>query len=246
MPQVVSGIYGAIIQHIEPKHVQDLLVPEIPHEVKIKSHRLVNNAANLITEFLKELETATTEFFKSVGLSDISAFIWHGLERDFDFFHPFPNQESFRALNFNSRFKSLVKNLKTVSWHPLGKVCLPGTLKRCGRYKRVNAKPPDAYSLIGQKQLFTLRPRGRWIAKSPAGKELLVGPGTVLVAAQGTLGESELYCRSAFIWGKQLENAYSEHLLRVIADENIMLSGCLFAFMRSESVFRMLRSISTG
>ncbi|MCP4695891.1 MAG: restriction endonuclease subunit S, partial [Gammaproteobacteria bacterium] len=87
---------------------------------------------------------------------------------------------------------------------------------------------------------------GRWIAKSPAGEDLLVRPGAVLVAAQGTLGESELYCRSEFIWGKRLENAYSEHLLRVIADEDIMLSGCLFAFMRSESVFRMLRSISTG
>ncbi|MCP4698674.1 MAG: restriction endonuclease subunit S, partial [Gammaproteobacteria bacterium] len=39
---------------------------------------------------------------------------------------------------------------------------------------------------------------------------------------------------------------YSEHLLRVIADEDIMLSGCLFAFMRSETAFRMLRSISMG
>ncbi|MCP4702422.1 MAG: restriction endonuclease subunit S, partial [Gammaproteobacteria bacterium] len=226
VPQVVSGTYGAIIQHIEPEHIKDLPVPELPREVKIKSDRLINNAANLLTGFLKELETATTEFFKSVGLSDINAFIWHGLGRDLDFFHSFPNKESLRALNFNSRFKSLVKDIKTASWHPLGEICLPGTLRRGGRYKRIDAEPPHAYSLIGQKQLFALRPQGRWIAKSSAGEDVFVRPGAVLVAAQGTLGESELYCRSAFIWGKGLENAYSEHLLRVIADEDIMLSGC--------------------
>lgn len=40
--------------------------------------------------------------------------------------------------------------------------------------------------------------------------------------------------------------AFSEHILRVIADEAVMPRGCLFAFMRSETAFRMLRSISVG
>lgn len=40
--------------------------------------------------------------------------------------------------------------------------------------------------------------------------------------------------------------AYSEHVLRIQPDESKMLSGCLFAFMRSEMAFRMLRSISSG
>ena len=77
-------------------------------------------------------------------------------------------------------------------------------------------------------------------------EEVLVKPGTILVAAQGTLGESELYCRAEFIWGPATDYAYSEHLLRVIADNNKMPAGCLYAFMRSETAFRMLRSISMG
>ena len=68
----------------------------------------------------------------------------------------------------------------------------------------------------------------------------------MLVAAQGTLGVSELYCRAEFVTGKALENAYSEHLLRVLADPNLIDRGTLFAFMRSETAFRMLRSISVG
>jgi len=73
-----------------------------------------------------------------------------------------------------------------------------------------------------------------------------VEDGCVLVAAQGTLGESELYCRAEFATGKALENAYSEHILRVLGDESVIERGALFAFMRSETAFRMLRSISVG
>lgn len=74
----------------------------------------------------------------------------------------------------------------------------------------------------------------------------MVDDGCILVAAQGTLGESELYCRAEFATGKALENAYSEHILRVLANEQLMERGALFAFMRSETAFRMLRSISVG
>ena len=52
--------------------------------------------------------------------------------------------------------------------------------------------------------------------------------------------------RTQFIWGPAVEAAYSEHLLRIVSDEALIPRGCLFAFMRSETAFRMLRSISTG
>jgi type I restriction enzyme S subunit len=132
------------------------------------------------------------------------------------------------------------------SWRPLGELCKPGTLHRGGRYKRIDAHPEFSYQLIGQKEIFWLRPEGRWIAKKSVEEDVLVEPGTTLVAAQGTLGESELYCRAEFVWGPALKAAYSEHLLRVVSDEKTIPRGCLFAFMRSETAFRMLRSISMG
>ena len=119
-------------------------------------------------------------------------------------------------------------------------------MKRAGRYKRIDAEPEYAYRLIGQTEVFWLRPEGRWVAKKSVGDDLLVEPGTTLVAAQGTFAESELYCRAEFIWGPAVEAAYSEHLLRIVSDEALIPRGCLFAFMRSETAFRMLRSISTG
>jgi len=123
---------------------------------------------------------------------------------------------------------------------------LPETIKRGGRYSRVDADPEYSYLMIGQKQIFWLRPEGRWIAKSCVSDEVLVEPGTILIAGAGTFGESELFCRSEFIWGKAVERAYSELFYRVVANATVIPSACLFAFMRSETAFRMLRSISFG
>jgi type I restriction enzyme S subunit len=74
----------------------------------------------------------------------------------------------------------------------------------------------------------------------------MIPPGATLIAAHGTFGESELYCRSEFVWGIAADRAYSQDFLRVIPDEEQMLPGCMFAFLRSETAFRMLRSVSTG
>ncbi|WP_295581530.1 hypothetical protein [uncultured Lamprocystis sp.] len=128
----------------------------------------------------------------------------------------------------------------------LDDLCVPGTLSRGGRFKRIDADQGHAYQMIGQKELFWLKPEGRWIAKSAMDDDSLGIAGAVMVAAQGTLGESELYCRAEFVWGPWTKMAFSEHILRVIADEAVMPRGCLYAFMRSETAFRMLRSISVG
>jgi len=151
-----------------------------------------------------------------------------------------------RALNYNPRFEKLCERIKQGSWKPLGEICIPGTLKRGNRFNRVDAAPEFGVRLIGQKQLFWLKPEGRWISKNSVPDDAIIADGAILVAARGTLGESELYCRAVFIQGQWTEFVYSEDILRILANDSLMLSGCLFAFMRSETAFRMLRSISMG
>lgn len=46
VPLIVSGTYGAIIQHIEPKHISSLPVPRIGQHLEIEVHRLVQQAAD--------------------------------------------------------------------------------------------------------------------------------------------------------------------------------------------------------
>jgi hypothetical protein len=69
----------------------------------------------------------------------------------------------------------------------------------------------------------------------------------VLVASQGTLGESEVFCRSIFVTGRwQREFVFSEHFLRIVSADPALPGAYLFAFLRSEAAFRIFRSMSTG
>lgn len=246
VPLVVSGSYGSIIQHIEPPHIANLPVPRLGDRIEKQAHERVVEAAKLRSEYQVQVRAATQKLFESVGLKDITSGTWHNGSHDLGFVRKIASAASLRALNFTPRFLQLCDSTRTRSSRLLGELCKPGTLHRGGRYKRIDADPQYSYQLIGQKEIFWLRPEGRWIAKRSVGDDVLVTPGTTLVAARGTFGESELYCRAEFVWGNDAERAYSEDFLRVVADERVMPPGCLFAFMRSETAFRMLRSISMG
>lgn len=244
IPLVVSGTYGSIIQSIEPHHVSNLPVPRLG-EVESVADRLIQRSGSLLSNSQAKLNEATELYFDSVGLSDINPTEWHSWGSDLGFAAPV-SSKSLRALNFNPRFERLCSQIKQGQHKLLGELCLEGTLRRGNIFKRIDAAPEHSYQLVGQKQIFWLRPEGRWISKASVREEVLVSDGTILVAAQGTLGEGELFCRAEFITGSTLERAYSEHFLRVIADESQIERGALFAFIRSETAFRMLRSASTG
>lgn len=57
VPIVVSGTYGAIIQHIEPHHIADLPVPRLG-AVEDQAHELIQGAADLRVEAAELLKTA--------------------------------------------------------------------------------------------------------------------------------------------------------------------------------------------
>ncbi len=246
IPLMVAGTYGSVVRHIEPTHITNLPVPRLGSHVETKAHDKVLGAARLRAEYQSQIKDATRKLFESVDLEDISSGWWHAQKSDLGFVKEIGSPTSFRSLNFNPRFEALRDKIRATSYRTLGSLCRPRTLKRGGRYRRVDAEPEHAFKLIGQKEVFWLRPHGRWIAKRSVGEDLIVEPGTTVVAAQGTLAESELYCRAEFVYGPATDAIYSEHLLRVTSDESLMPRGCMFAFMRSETAFRMLRSISTG
>lgn len=239
-------IYGGNIKHIEPQHVAAVAVPRLGDVFERRIGEEIDESIRLLDSYERTVREATRVLFDSVGLSDISAHHWHANGPDIGFVVQGPNVKSLRALNFNPRYTSLIECIKCGPWRALGELCVPGGLQRGGRFKRIDASPEHGTMLVGQKQLFWLKPEGRWIARCGTGSDLFVPPGAVLIPAQGTLGETELFCRTEFAWGAGLELAYSEHILRVIADESKVLRGCLFAFMRSEMAFRLLRSISVG
>ena len=247
-PMVTSGTYGSIIQHLEPKHIADLPVPRLGDEIEGEAHRLVQHAADLRARFQALLTEATDRLFASVGLRDITAHEWHQQGPDLGFEAAASDFVTLRALNFNPRAARLLASLRDVPHMTLGEICAGGMLERGPRFKRIDADPTheSAVRLVGQKQGFWLQPEGRWISRSFTPDGVMVPDESILVAAQGTLGENEVFARPIFVTGAWREYAFTEHFLRVVTADPEVSGAYLFAFLRSETAFRLLRSASVG
>jgi hypothetical protein len=243
---VVGGTYGAIIPHIEPHHIASLPVPRLGNELEERVHRLIQEAAQLRSRFQAELEIATRECFEAAGLPELYRIRWHDQSRDLGFVVHGLNTTSLRALNFVPRFTSIVEKLKSVPHKTLGEICLHGQLSRGVRFKRIDCVPEYGARLVGQRQAFWLRPEGRSISPRHAPQEIFATDESVLIAAQGTLGENEVFCQPILVTGRWLAFAYTEHLLRIVSSDSEYPGAFLFAFLRSEAVFRCFRSMSIG
>ncbi|WP_175665855.1 methylation-associated defense system restriction endonuclease subunit S MAD5 [Burkholderia ambifaria] len=247
VPLVVSGTYGAIIQHIEPEHIADLPVPRFDGDFENQIDKLVSGAANNISESSRLTSLATQTLLQAIGRSDLRDDMWHLDTRAGGWKENSVTSESLRALNYDPRIAEIRREIEAGPHSQLGTLCDPAQFKGKIIFTRIDADPEHGYMLLGQRNAFHLRPEGRWISrKSVAGLGLIVPPGTTLIPSHGTLGEFELYCRALIVTRRTSQYAYSGDFFRCVPIKGSIEPGYLFAFMRSRLAFRMLRSISIG
>ncbi|KOG33537.1 methylation-associated defense system restriction endonuclease subunit S MAD5 [Streptomyces sp. NPDC002814] len=248
VPIITSHAYGAIIQHIEPHHIADLPVPRFGEEVENRIHDLVEEAASLRAEFQSGLEEATRDLFTTARLEKLLDLRWHDQPRDVGFTQRGLTPTTLRALNYQPRARRIIDELREVDHLLLGDICKDGQLSRGVRFTRVDGAidPQVSYQLVGQRQAFWLRPEGRWVSKGKTPRAVLAQDETILVAARGTLGENEVYGRPIFVTGAWRQKAFSEDFLRIRSGVSEVSGAYLFAFFRSEALFRIMRSLSTG
>lgn len=67
VPLVVSGTYGAIIQHIEPHHISELLIPRFDPAVELNIHELITQAAQLRSSAAARLIAAQRDLETAIG-----------------------------------------------------------------------------------------------------------------------------------------------------------------------------------
>ena len=248
VPLVISGTYGAIIQHIEPAHIADLPVPRLG-EIEDQAHDLVQKAADLRVEAAEAIKAASARYLAAAGLEDISSYEWLQNSGRIGFTASI-SKTILRAVNYIPINQKLSERVKSDSpeWKSLIELTEPGTLRRGTRFKRIVSEPEFGVELIGQREMSNLVPSGRWVSKSflPKDKLVFATEGAIMVNAQGGINETDSFARSQYISGKKLSYIFSEHFLRVIANESLIPRGALFAYLRSNLAFRLLRSCAVG
>jgi type I restriction enzyme S subunit len=247
VPLVVSGTYGAVIQHIEPEHIADLPIPRFEEAFEIEIHKLMERAAIDISESSRLMNIATINLLAELGREDLRDDRWYADSRALGWVDLSVSSESLRALNYDPRVSEIRRDIESAEHSQLGRLCDPSQFKGKIIFTRIDVEPEHGVMLLGQRNAFHLRPEGRWISKkSVSGLGLVVPAGTTLVPSHGTLGEFELYCRALIVTKRTSQYAYSGDFFRCVPVTDKIEAGYLFAFMRSRLAFRMLRSISIG
>lgn len=250
VPMVVGGTYGAIIQHIEPEHIAELPVPRLGDALELGVDSVVSVASSQLAEAARLLDQATVDVLRVGDFSSALPDNWSRDRRDIGFEIRSNDLTTLRAWNHSMRVAHLKAAIKSGNHCLLGDVIDLSWLRWRVMFKRFQVAPEFGIEVLTQKPLFYLMPEGQWISRHyllSHSERYVVPDQTTLIAKQGTLGEREVYCRVEFITGQSmLERAYSDHCMRVVARAGAIDPGYLFAFLRSEVGFRILRAYSEG
>jgi len=247
VPLVASGASGAIIRHLDPDDIGSIPVPRLDKALEDEIHVLVEDAAECLTSHGQLLRAATCAVLEQAKLCDIPRHIWIADTNRLGWPQSGIRTDSLRALNYDCRIAGHFKSIRDGRFSQLGNLCRPEFFRGRTVFTRIDASEEHGVKLVGQRAAFRRWPEGRTIAKSSIeGLGLLVPPGSTLIPSHGTFGEFELYCRALYVTDRTSEYAFSGDFFRCVPRENAIPAGYLFAFLRSEVAFRMLRSISAG
>jgi len=225
---VVSGTYGAIIQHIEPHHIADLPVPRLG-AVEDQAHKLIQRAADLRFQGVKAFSEAKSIFDEMLEVRDDDKPLC-GL--------------SFSTVNASSLLKRV-----DAAYHSPSAIRIEGNI-RLGAHTSVGeiadvmlppissrvmtSEPEYGYPYFTGDALYywTPEPKGYLARKSPKIETLIVNEEGILVQAFGqTYG---LICRPTWIIPSLVGSAVSGLMLRLTSPDKRMLRY-LYAFIASRA-----------
>lgn len=249
--------YGAVVPHIEAHHVVDLPVPRLDAATEQRIHELIERAAHLQTQANQLIVQSRLDLLARVGLPALQStdYYFYGnirLNREPGFFITSSSKIStltINAWNHGDKFVLIRERIEAAGPHAeLGSLLKPGGYHTGSWYKRIPGEPGRGQRLISQKQLFSLRKNGDWIATAPINnlEAELVTPGTTLIAGVGTMGESEVFGRCEFVWKNLEDKLVVAEVIRVEADPERINPGYLYCFLSTEYGFRLLRSTISG
>lgn len=239
-------IFGGSIKHVEPGQLASVEVPRL-RSSELEIDALVRRSAAHLNKYYELMNHATSMVEKLCRIGPLSPTEWQKSAAHLGWAQYGVSSISLRALNFDPRAGRLSRIVSAGRHDPLGSLCEPRWFKGKCVFTRVPAAPEHGVMLVGQRQAFHTQPSGRWISRSSIeGLGLQVPYGTTLIPSHGTLGEGELYCRAVFVTHQLSESAFSGDFFRCVPISGKVHPGYLYAWLRSDVAFRLLRAISCG
>lgn len=244
-PQLIQSTYGSVIVHIEPKHLERVLIPDLPPIRRIAIGRLMCKAGELRDEanrLLDEADRLLHERIRLPYLKDIAptrnastiakikaSQLMGRLEASFH--DPV-------AIAAEKQLAELSVKVTTVSDSRVTKEIRPITKFRKRTYVEKGGIP-----LLSSKQIFQIDPVDvKRLAKGAHTKdlpEIQLEENMIAVTRSGTIGRVQIIPKYMAEW------TASEHATRFLASEDIN-AGYLYAWLASDYGYCLITRHSYG
>ncbi len=242
VPLVVSGTYGAIIQHIEPEHIAELPVPRFSPDIESRIDQAIARSASLRDEASRTLECATAELMAKTGLPSmptggavtpfsVSSVSASSLQRRCDgFFHSRYHRDATETIKQSGRFQTLAQ--------------FTSSIVEPNRFKRVVLDADSGgVPLFGTSAIFWNDPEASYYLPHKLAEPYIVSTNTLLVPRSGQL--QGVIGRPVLPYGDIIGGAVSEDAIRINCHTPVE-AGLLFVFLTSDYGLRQLKARAFG
>ncbi|KAA6343523.1 hypothetical protein EZS27_008812 [termite gut metagenome] len=241
---------GGVQPYITEDMIASIPVPIFSSHKQEEIHNLIVEAAELRVEANQLLEEAERNLVEKLKITIEDNNLFASSEKKTKNIYSLQRNDlstlTFRGRNYSPRKQNILAKLKSNSYDRLIDV-LERPPFYGSRFKRIEASKGNI-ELLSQGDIFDYKPKGRMISSRNIANlnEEIVKKGTILIPAQGTLGENEIFGHAKFVWGYLENKLIAGHAMRFIPNTALIREGYLFAVLSSNMWFRLLRNSVYG
>ena len=243
---VNTNNYGAVIEHIEPEHLNHIPIPNPPPILKQEIHDLIEESFKLRDESNELMDTAQVLLKTALQLPSIGAF--HERAEQFDKMasvlnYSVPSNEVIDRLD-GSYYVPITKAIEQHIAKTSKEIVKVGDSRICqsvilpGRFKRVYVEEGDGVPFIGGKQIFELDPNNKKYLSLTQHEDRIKGELTlrenmILITCSGTIGKVTIVPKHWEGW------TANQHIIRVVPS-NGEITGYLHAWLSSDYAYPLI------
>ena len=247
-----TNSYGAVVKHIEPRHLDDIPIPNPPALLKQEIHSLIEESFRLRDESnelmdeaqgllkgalrlpaIEELQVKAEQFDKMAGV--LNYFVpLSKLSNRLDGSYHVPIVQV-----IEQHLEKMAKEVVQVGDSRISQsVILPG------RFKRVYVEEGNGVVFFGGKQIYELDPNNKKYLSTKHHEdkiknELTLRQNMTVITCSGTIGKVTIVPRHWDGW------TANQHVIRV-APANTEIAGYLYAWLSSDCAYPLINQYTHG
>lgn len=243
---VQNNNYGAVIQHIEPEHLRNIVIPNAPESIKEKIHNLVMESYDLRDQSNSLMDEAEQILFQELQLppiEDLKPKYFDGNVGLRNYSIKLSRTDWRLDCSYHSTaYDVLIGILKTSAAKivPCGSPEISEAIVLPTRFKRTYVTPSFGLKFIGGKQINELNPSSeKYLAHSSLDSELKFVANSVLITRSGTIGKVALVPQHWENW------IGSDHIFRIIPADND-IAGYLYCWLNTDYAQQLIKRNTFG